>query len=544
MSISPVNLRLPKQNISNFTPMQRFVRGMEIKSLAPVILLECFVTGGRTINAQKRGGFIEARERFTEEIIGAFFWFCGVKALNKVNDFALSRLMGLKDTDFDVAKDSIRDPLANYMRKAKDAGKAVSKTKIAAFKFTKVAASVVMANALVGFVVPKLNQAITKSYQQRQENENAQNVQNEQNTQNTQNTQNNQQERDFLLSPVKPKMEDFAGKKDKNVSFEGAEKFLWLANKLENDSYWQLMSTDIGVTGGRAISARNTPERIEILWRDIASIFFYMFSMPLINGLMNKFQLGHKDRLNPVGARQTTDYMQHVMDKMGYKGAAVPVEEFENMMFGNKDITAKMSKVQPEIKDGAITLDKFLETIRREFSKTDYDKYAELAKRMSKLQPQREGVSILAESQVKAMFEGGALNNPDFWDNVFTVAKGTETRTEVVNGVRTKVVIPNHKNPMRFVAQSELDGTIDTIKTYVKDIIKRAKDGNIDTTALENACKKNMKMNIMNWGAGFAVSALFLSTIIPKIQYWITRVTTGSDAFPGVSEYDNKNAKK
>ena len=40
-----------------------------------------------------------------------------------------------------------------------------------------------MANALVGFVVPKLNQAITKSYQQRQENENAQNVQNVQNTQ-------------------------------------------------------------------------------------------------------------------------------------------------------------------------------------------------------------------------------------------------------------------------------------------------------------------------------------------------------------------------
>ena len=57
MSVSPINLKLPKQNINNFTPMQRFVRGMEIKSLAPVIFLECFVTGGRTVNAQKRGGF-------------------------------------------------------------------------------------------------------------------------------------------------------------------------------------------------------------------------------------------------------------------------------------------------------------------------------------------------------------------------------------------------------------------------------------------------------------------------------------------------------
>jgi len=48
----------------------------------------------------------------------------------------------------------------------------------------------------------------------------------------------------------------------------------------------------------------------------------------------------------------------------------------------------------------------------------------------------------------------------------------------------------------------------------------------------------------LNWGTGFAVSALFLSTIIPKVQYWITRVTTGSDSFPGVAEYDNKTAKK
>ncbi len=540
MSISPIDLRLPKQNISNFTPAQRFVRGMEIKGLAPVILLECFVTGGRTINAQKRGGFIEARERFTEEIIGALFWFGGVKALNKINDFALSKLMGIKDTDFDVVKDSIRDPLANYMKKTKEAGKQISKGKIAAFKFTKVAASVVIANALVGFVVPKLNQAITRMYQTKQENGNNPNVQNTQN--NTQNPQ--KEERNFLLSPVQPKMEDFANKKDKDVSFTGAEKFLWFANKLENDSYWQLLSTDIGVTGGRAISARNTPERIEVLWRDIVSIIFYVFSMPFINGVMNKLQIGHKDRLNPVGARQTTDYMQHVMEKMGHKDGAVSVTDFEDMMFGNKDITARMSKVQPEIKDGAITLDKFLETIRREFSREDYDKYAELAKRMSQLQPQKEGVSMLAESQVKAMFEGGALNNPDFWDNVFTVAKGTETRTEVINGVRTKVEIPNHKNPMRFIAQSELDGTIDTIKAYVRDLIKQAKDGNIDTTMLEKACKKNMRMNVLNWGTGFAISALFLSTIIPKVQYWITKVTTGSDAFPGVSEYDNKTAKK
>ena len=78
----------------------------------------------------------------------------------------------------------------------------------------------------------------------------------------------------------------------------------------------------------------------------------------------------------------------------------------------------------------------------------------------------------------------------------------------------------------------------------VRDIIKQAKNGNIDASMLEKVCKKNMRMNVLNWGTGFAVSAFFLSTVIPKVQYWITRVTTGSDAFPGTAEYDNKTNKK
>lgn len=41
--------------------------GIGQRSLVPLIMLECFVTGGRTLQAYKRGGFEEARERFTEE---------------------------------------------------------------------------------------------------------------------------------------------------------------------------------------------------------------------------------------------------------------------------------------------------------------------------------------------------------------------------------------------------------------------------------------------------------------------------------------------
>ena len=42
---------------------------------------------------------------------------------------------------------------------------------------------------------------------------------------------------------------------------------------------------------------------------------------------------------------------------------------------------------------------------------------------------------------------------------------------------------------------------------------------------------------MFNWGTGFAISAIFLSTIIPKVQYWITKVTTGQNEFPGTADY-------
>ena len=87
MSISQININLKPQTIKNFSVLQRFVRGMESRGLAPLIMLECCVTGGRTFQAFKRGGFDEGRERLTEETIGAAFWFAGVKVFNKINDF-------------------------------------------------------------------------------------------------------------------------------------------------------------------------------------------------------------------------------------------------------------------------------------------------------------------------------------------------------------------------------------------------------------------------------------------------------------------------
>ena len=117
MPINNITVK-PNQTLKDFSYGRRFVRGIASRSIAPLILLEAFVEGGRTYQAYQRGGFDEARERITEEMIGAAFWFSGVAGFNKLIDkFIGKKLYKLPETDFDGAGDTLRDPIQNSLKK-------------------------------------------------------------------------------------------------------------------------------------------------------------------------------------------------------------------------------------------------------------------------------------------------------------------------------------------------------------------------------------------------------------------------------------------
>ena len=80
---------------------------------------------------------------------------------------------------------------------------------------------------------------------------------------------------------------------------------------------------------------------------------------------------------------------------------------------------------------------------------------------------------------------------------------------------------------------------------YIDDICKAGeKNGNkIDLKLLNKVKNKNMMFSGINFAVAFTVAAVFLSTLIPKFQYWVTKKMTGVDAFPGTYQYD-KNAQK
>lgn len=225
-----MSIRIPIANTNNVIS-RNIVKQMASDGFLPVIALEAFVEGGRTYQAYKRGGFDEARERITEEFSGAVFWLGGVTALNALFEKLGQKILKLPNINVDIAKDGSHNPLANYLHseRTKEGAKILEKT-MARFKFVKVISSVLIANAFIGFVLPKINQAITRSYHK---NKPLQDNTPQINT----------------LNP-RPTMDTFVPKssndKDdkKDVSF--GLNLLSIANKFESDRNYKLLAVDAG----------------------------------------------------------------------------------------------------------------------------------------------------------------------------------------------------------------------------------------------------------------------------------------------------------
>ena len=507
-----MSIKIPSAN-TNHVISRNLVKQMASDGFVPVIALEAFVEAGRTYQAYQRGGFDEARERITEEFSGAVFWLGGVTALNALFEKVGQKILKLPNINVNVARDDVRNPMQNYLKneRTKD-GLKIAEKQMARFKFIKVISSVLVANAFIGFAMPKINQSITEYLHKNKSKDNSESKSADKLPVNVDS---------FIKNP---KMADFAsGKSDdknkKDVSF--GMNLLSLANKFENDRNYKLLSVDAGTASGRAYSARNNDERVEILFRDLGSVFFYMFNMPLINKIMNRIQQGgNPTRLDPVSAEFVTKYMQNYFDDK--KVDRVSVEEFKKDILGKNEQIPESIVKKFEGKDIKIIS---LKDLKEELNKLNLSHLNETAEKMSQLQPHLVDEEILTESQVKDMFNGGHINSPEFLKEFY------KNRFE------------NFADKYDFVSQKDLNAYKNELIDYVNSIIKKAKGGEITSDLLRKASNHNLKMNALNWGTGFAISAAFLSTFIPKLQYQITKWRTGSNDFPGTAKYRAEEGK-
>ena len=221
-------------NSPNFTgKLSSLSKPLEVfydkNSSIPTLLIETGVVLGRTYEAYKTGGKKEAIERFVEQSISALVWLFGVKAIKGMID-CVGKLLNI-----DNSKN---------------------------FKAGNIIASTALATGFIGFVLPKINHYISSKLIKESEQKN---------------------------SPIKPlSFEEFQNKTSKTKKEPSFGSLQGFANLLENNSAARLFITDTGVILGRFKNGRNKYERIEGLFRDITSIFFYLKSTDLIVKALKK----------------------------------------------------------------------------------------------------------------------------------------------------------------------------------------------------------------------------------------------------------------
>lgn len=519
----PVNnvSALAAKYIQKPTNMRKFVTHLNKAGvLLPVILLEGTVTGGRTYQAYKRGGVTEARERLCEESIGAIFWLFGVKFFNEIGNWIGKKYLNIDNPSFSLAKDAVRDPFDNMI---KDKNLEAVKKKLITFKFTKIALSVLLAGGTLGFVVPKINQAITRKM--------------------LKNDEKKQQKAENVQAKLKPiavpaeTMESFVERTGNNQApaFKGLSinTFATLTNNLENHDIYKLLSTDMGVLAGRTYNARNKDERIEILFRDGVSIYFYLLCKDHIIKLMEKLDGfgGKLSKLDPTTAMATHNALVKEMlkhkDNPEFKSDLDTMKKYIQGTNPQK-VEEALSKIKFS-KGDIIALEDF-EKLAKEAGVTVDSAMLKKARVLSKLQPARdlsdigktsgEAMYLLTKQQVGDVLSDSVISSPRFI---------REVMRESFDGAL--------RDRYNFIPRGTIETLRQNIDDYVASILEYAEKNNVKEITPELLVKLNQKnfwKNALHIGSGLGVSALFLSTIIPKIQYWITEKRTGSKEFPGI----------
>jgi hypothetical protein len=236
--------------------------------------------------------------------------------------------------------------------------------------------------------------------------------------------------------------------------------------------------------------------------------------------------------LNPESANILHEHLSQFIDS---KGGSLSVEEFKKLAQGVKDSEIKLPE-GIKFEEGKLS---FLEKVGNKIGKKQTEplkviKVSELEpfikdgniltriKEMSKLQPLREGEAVVTKQQIIDAFNVAEINDPKLLDKSF------RNFTKEAN-----------VDPYKYVSNKSLYKLKSQMNDYISDICKRAKNGKVDKELLNTVKNKNITCSGINFMAGFAFAALFLSTLIPKMQYLMTRKKTGLNVFPGTYDYEH-----
>lgn len=461
----------------------------------PTVIIESCCTAGRTHQSYKRGGTLEAKERFREEVTSGIFWIWGVKGLNKIGDIIGEKVFKIKDIT-DTGKDFLRDPGYSMSNNAK------------IFKFGKIISSVIIATGFMGFVVPKINHAITAHTMQKNKKSNGQKLGID----------------DFINNSIKKENNEYINSRE--IAFRGKEDFANFLMKasynLENNNTWRLISTDTGMVAGRVINSRHPAEALEYTFRDTSSIYFYNFATPTVIFALNK--LFKTPDIHPKVISQTNSYLQKNIADLGLSGKEL-IEKIDGTI---KD--ARFNQIDFK-NQKAIELDELIGQLDKlGFDRVKDAQVFKKAELMSQLQPKLRGKSVLSVEQVKDVFSQSITSDPEFLKE--TINKATYGRAQ---------------DPKKFVSAQTCQNIRESIDKYILEIAGKNKDKIIDENLLKSSCRKMLARTAAFQALGMLFSIFGLAILIPKLQIFISQKVFGKKSFEDIAngkttQQDDKSA--
>lgn len=472
-----MHIKRVENNKNHFTSLHSLAGPLGVfhnrNAAIPTLIIESGVTTGRTMEAYKKTGKIEATERLVEQGTSAVVWLWGVQAFKKIGDIIGSKIFKIKDLNFDVGFDYLRNPLENISKKA------------ISYKVGNILTSTALATIFIGFILPKINHLITKNALKNEKK-------------NTKKT---------TLKPVS--FNDFQDKtKNKSdISFTSlSDKTKYLAHLLENDSVSRLLITDSGVVSGRFHNGRNKYEKIENIFRDVSSIYFYLFSTKHIVKLLNK--LTSNTDINPDALKETVKMLNKNLEESN-------IDKYNFLSFAkdnaNIDDLRQIDKIFSDKK--VIDVEEF---------KKIFPNFASKADSISRLQPELKGKYLLTKSQAQDVVSRSWASDENFLHSLYNaVTKG------------------NYNKKEKFVSAKEVDNIRTSVNRFMEQVDNYAKqhEGKIDKNLIEKIANKNIIKNFAFYSIGTAISIFALGILIPKIQYFIRRKLTHDDEFVGIKNY-------
>lgn len=464
------------QNFKGLSPLSGALgQFYNANATLPTLIIETGVTLGRANEANKRGGKPEAIDRLVEQGISAIVWIYGVKALKSIGDFIGEKILKY-DLNFDIGFDKLRNPLKNADKNALK------------FKAGNILVSTAIATYFIGAILPKINNAILKKTLKKEKSQ---------------------------KETYKPKIDSFSEfksntSKNKQISFGAIGGIENLAHILENNSTARLLITDTGVVAGRFANAPNRYRKIEGLFRDVASIYFYLKATQDITAVLNK--LTKNTDINP----DVLEYTVEMLNEKLKENPNLSCDDFLELAVG-KIKKADLEKLK-SLFENEKTID--LETFKKEF-KEAFEALEENADKMSALQYPIDGKKYLSFRQASDVLANSWCCDSKFLKTAFEKATG-----------RKNIDISDSKT---FVSSKFLDKTRASIDNFIEQIYKCAKekgdDFKINKDFIENIAKKNISKNFAFNIIGTVISIFALGTLIPKIQYAITRKMTNENKF-------------